>query len=342
MVSGLMIGGIVTAFIVCMVLVLGAFVTYFKKRGNVQGTFFVLFLGMIGVIFTQNIADVIAALVRLPKLMEQSYLAAMVIYGILIALIDMLLRLYFVGFIGRSGMGKVRGTVFACGYVSGQCLMPMMTLFMYITYAHMINQGIFLEGLEVGTEAYEQTVTFQNDLIQASALMYYTVAVEYIARAALHCFITMALVRGVIEGKKAKSFGVLFGARAAYEVMYQLIYALCTESAGSIYSESAALAVSMVVSLAVIAASIYALKKVMVEYPVIKEPINKQRAGKSKTVDEEQRKKSLAWQEVRNMNRPAVKKPESDVVKEEVTQPEVQEQPEAVPEAEQENASDEV
>ena len=343
MVSGLMIGGIVTAFIVCMVLVLGAFVTYFKRRGNVQGTFFVLFLGMIGIIFTQNIADVIAALLRLPKLMEQSYLFAMVIYGVLIALIDMLLRVYFVSFIGRSGMGKVRGTVFACGYVSGQCLMPMMTLFMYITYAHMINQGIFLEGLEVGTEAYEQTATFQNDLIQASALMYYTVAVEYIARAALHCFITMALVRGVIEGKKAKSFGVLFGARAAYEVVYQVIYALCTEGAGSVYSESTALAVSLIVSLAVIAASIYALKKVLADYPVVKEPMNKQRAGRQKEADETQRKKSLAWQEVRNMNRPTANKTEN-VVKEEVTQPEpeVQEQTEAVPETEQDNASDEV
>ena len=302
MVSGLMIGGIVTAFIVCMVLVLGAFVTYFKKRSNVQGTFFVLFLGMIGIIFTQNIADVIAALVRLPKLMEQSYLLAMVIYGILIALIDMLLRLYFVGFMGRSGIGKVRGTVFACGYVSGQCLMPMMTLFMYITYAHMINQGIFLEGLEIGTEGYEQAAAFQNDLIQASALMYYTVAVEYIARAALHCFITMALVRGVIEGNKGKSFGILFGVRAAYEVVYQLIYALCTESAGRIYDETTALAVSLVVSLAVIAVSILAWKKVMTDYPVVSEPMNKQRSGKQSAANDVQRKKSLAWQEVRSMN----------------------------------------
>jgi len=345
MVSGLMIGGIVTAFIVCMVLVLGAFVTYFRKRGNVQGTFFVLFLGMIAVIFTQNIADVIAALLRLPKLMEQSYLLAMVIYGILIALIDMLLRLYFISFMARSGIGKVRGTVFSCGYVSGQCLMPMLTLFMYITYAHMINQGIFLEGLEVGTESYEQAATFQNDLIQASALMYYTVAVEYIARAALHCFITMALVRGVIEGKKAKSFGILFGVRAAYEVMYQLIYALCTESAGSVYSESAALAVSLVVSIAVVAASVFAWKKVMSDYPVVREPINKQLSGKQKASDDVQRKKNLAWQEVRNMNRPAENKAKS--VAEEGTVNEctedvkvdadVQTQTEEVPEAEQDN-----
>lgn len=310
MVSGLMIGGIVTAFLVCAVLVLGAFVTYFKKRGNIQGTFFVLFLGMIAVIFTQNIADVAAALLRLPKLMEQSYVLAMIVYGILIALIDMLLRLYFIGFIGRSGMGKVRGTVFACGYVSGQCLMPMLTLFMYIVYAHMINQGIFLEGLEVGTEGYTQAATFQNDLVQASALMYYTVTVEYIARAALHCLITMALVRGAIEGQKGKSFGILFGVRAAYEVMYQVIYALSTEMAGSVYSESVALAVSLVVSLAVIAASVYGLKKVMQEYPVVREPINKQRADRQTEADEVQRKKSLAWQEVRNMNRPAETKPE--------------------------------
>ena len=311
MVSGLMIGGIVTAFMVCMVLVLGAFVTYFKKRGNVQGTFFVLFLGMISVIFTQNIADVVAALIRLPKLMEQSYLLAMVIYGILIALIDMLLRLYFISFMGRSGIGKVRGTVFACGYVSGQCLMPMLTLFMYITYAHMINQGIFLEGLEAGTQAYEQAATFQSDLTQASALMYYAVAIEYIARAALHCFISMALVRGVIEGVKGKSFGILFGIRAAYEVVYQVVYALSNESAGGVYSEGTALAISLVVALAVIAASIYAWKKVMTDYPVVKEPQNKQRAGKQ---NEEalQRKKSLAWQEVRNMNRPAEEKEESE------------------------------
>ncbi len=302
MVSGLMIGGIVTAFIVCMLLVLGAFVTYFKKRGNVQGTLFVLILGMIAVIFTQNIADVVAALIRLPALMEHSYLLAMVIYAILIALIDMLLRLYFVGFIGKSGIGKVRGTVLSCGYVSGQCLMPMLTLFMYIMYAYMINQGVFLEGLELGTEAYEQAATFQNDLTQAPALMYYTVSAEYIARGALHCFITMALVRGVIEGKKGKSFGVLLGVRAAYEMIYQLIFALCTESAGSVYSEGTALGISLVVSIAVIAASFYAWKKVMTEYPVTREPLNKQRTGRQSEM-EEQRKKSLAWQEIRNMNR---------------------------------------
>ena len=96
MVSGWMIGGIVTAFVVCTVLVLGAFVTYFRKRGNVQGTFFVLLLGMIGVIFTQNIADVLASLVRLPALMEKSYLLAIVLYALMIALVDMLLRLYFI------------------------------------------------------------------------------------------------------------------------------------------------------------------------------------------------------------------------------------------------------
>ena len=311
MVSGWMIGGIVTAFIVCMLLVLGAFVTYFKKRGNVQGTFFVLFLGMIAVIFTQNIADVLASLIRLPALMEQNYLLAMIIYGILIAVIDMLLRLYFVGFIGKSGIGKVRGTVLSCGYVSGLCLMPMITLFMYITYAHMMNQGIFLEGLELGTEAYEQAAAFQSNLSQAPALMYYTVAAEYIARGAMHCFITMALVRGVIEGKKGKSFGVLFGVRAAYEVVYQLIYALCTENAGEVYGESTALGISMVVAIGVIAASVYAWKKVMAEYPVTKEPLNKQRNGRQNAATDEQRKKSLAWQEVRNMNRPVEKKTET-------------------------------
>jgi len=305
MVSGWMIGGIVTAFVVCMLLVLGAFVTYFKKRGNVQGTLFVLILGMIAVIFTQNIADVVASLVKLPALMEHSYVLAMVIYAILTALIDMLLRLYFVGFIGKSGIGKVRGTVLSCGYVSGQCLMPMLTLFMYITYAHMINQGIFLDGLELGTEAYAQAAAFQSDLTQAPALMYYTVSVEYIARGALHCFITMALVRGVIEGKKGKSFGVLFGARAAYEILYQLIYALCTESGGNVYSEGTALVISLVVALAVIAASYYAWKKVMAEYPVTREPLMKQRTGKQSALDDEQRKKNLAWQEIRNMNRSA-------------------------------------
>lgn len=305
MVSGWMIGGIVTAFIVCMLLVLGAFVTYFKKRGNVQGTLFVLILGMIAVIFTQNIADVIASLVKLPALMEHSYLLAMVLYAILTALIEMLLRLYFVGFIGKSGIGKVRGTVLSCGYVSGQCLMPMLTLFMYITYAHMINQGIFLEGLEVGTEAYAQAAAFQNDLTQAPALMYYTVSAEYIARGALHCFVTMALVRGVIEGKKGKSFGILLGVRAAYEIIYQVIYALCTESGGSLYSEGTALGISLVVALAVIAASYFAWKKVMEAYPVTREPLNKQRSGKQSAVTDEQRKKSLAWQEIRNMNRPA-------------------------------------
>lgn len=306
MVSGVMIGGIVTAFIVCMVLVLGAFVTYFKKRGNVQGTLFVLILGMIGVIFTQNIADVIAAIIRLPMLMEQSYLLAIIIYALLIALIDMLLRVYFVGFMSRSGMGKVRGTVFACGYVSGQCLMPMMTLFMYITYAHMINQGIFLDGVEIGTEAYEQAAGFQNNLIKAPAMMYYTASVEYIARAVLYSFVTMAWVRGALEDKKGKSFGILLGIRAVYEVVHQLIYALCTEGGGAVYTEGTSLAVSLVFSVLVIIAGVYAWKKVMTDFPQGREPQNK--AVKRNAVDDVQRKKNLAWQEVRNMNRPA--KPE--------------------------------
>ncbi len=308
MVSGVMIGGIVTAFIVCVVLVLGAFVTYFKKRGNVQGTLFVLILGMIGVVFTQNIADVIAALIRLPLLMEQSYLLAMIIYALLIALIDMLLRVYFVGFMSRSGMGKVRGTVFACGYVSGQCLMPMMTLFMYITYAHMINQGIFLDGLEIGTEAYEQAAEFQHNLTNAPALMYYTASVEYIAKAALYSFITMAWVRGALEEKKGKSFGILLGIRAAYEIIHQLIYALCTEGGGAAYTEETSLVISLVFSVMVIAAGFYAWKKVMTDFPQGREPQNKA-VRKNAAADDIQRKKNLAWQEVRNMNRPA--KPES-------------------------------
>ena len=57
---------------------------YFRKRGNVQGTFFVLLLGMIAVIFTQNIADVLASLLRLPVLAEKSYLLAMVLYEALV------------------------------------------------------------------------------------------------------------------------------------------------------------------------------------------------------------------------------------------------------------------
>lgn len=303
MVSGVMIGGIVTAFIVSMVLVLGAFVTYFKKRGNVQGTLFVLILGMIGVIFTQNIADVIAALIRLPLLMEQSYLFAMIIYALLIALIDMLLRVYFVGFMSRSGIGKVRGTVFACGYVSGQCLMPMMSLFMYITYAHMINQGIFLEGLEIGTEAYEQAASFQYDLTNAPALMYYTVSVEYIARAVLYSFITMAWVRGALEEKKGKSFAILFGIRAVYEIIHQLIYALCTEGGGAVCTEATSLAISLIFSVLVIVAGVFVWKQVMTDFPQGREPQNKA-IRKNAAVDDVQRKKNLAWQEVRNMNRP--------------------------------------
>ncbi len=310
MVSGVMIGGIVTAFIVCMVLVLGAFVTYFKKRGNVQGTLFVLILGMLGVIFTQNVADVVAALVRLPLLMEKSYLLAMIIYAVLIALIDMLLRVYFVGFMSKSGIGKVRGTVFACGYVSGQCLMPMITLFMYITYAHMINQGIFLEGLEIGTEAYEQAAGFQHDLTNAPALMYYTVSVEYIARAVLYSFVTMAWVRGALEEKKGKSFAVLLGIRAAYEIIYQLIYAFCTESGGAVYTEGTSLVVSLVFSVLVIVAGVYAWKKVMTDFPHGKEPQNKT-IRKNAATDDVQRKKNLAWQEVRNMNRRKEEQPEA-------------------------------
>lgn len=325
MVSGWMIGGIVTAFIVCTLLVLGAFVTYFRKRGNVQGTFFVLLLGMIGVIFTQNIADVLASLLQLPALMEKSYLLAMVLYALMIALVDMLLRLYFIIFIGRSGMGKVRGTTLACGYVSGQCLMPMVTLFMYITYAHMINQGIFLDGIELGTEAYEQALAFRNDLIQAPALMYYTVSVEYIARGALYCFLTMAMVRGALMEKKAKSFGILLGIRAAYEIGYQLIYAFCTESAGKVYDERTALLISLIFSLAVLAASIYAWKKVMVDYPAGSEPKNKQSGGRKRTAEDEQRKNNLAWQEVRNMNRPANIGKKTEVIAEVAT--EVKEEP---------------
>jgi len=305
MVSGLMIGGIVTAFIVCTLLVLGAFVTYFRKRGNVQGTLFVLILGMIGVIFTQNIADVLASLLQLPAVMEKNYVLAMILYALVIALVDMVIRLYFICFIGRSGMGKARGTTLACGYVSGQCLMPMVSLFMYITYAHMINQGIFLEGIELGTDAYEQAVAFQNDLTQAPALMYYTVSVEYIARGALHCFLTMAMVRGALMEKKAKSFGILLGIRAAYEIGYQLIYAFCTERAGGVYDEGTALLISLIFSIAVLATSIWAWKKTMTDYPAGSEPQNNQRSGKKKAATDEQRKKSLAWQEVRNMNRPA-------------------------------------
>ena len=149
MVSGVMLTGLITGFLVTAVLTIGAFVVYFKKRQNVQGTFFILIIGMVGVVFTQTIADVVATLVRLPILMEYSYLLAMAIYAVLIALIDMLIRLYFVGFMGKSGVGKIRATVFSCGYVAGLCLMPACNQFLYILYAKMINDGVFLEGLEV-------------------------------------------------------------------------------------------------------------------------------------------------------------------------------------------------
>ena len=125
----------------------------------------------------------------------------------------------------------------------------------------------------------------------------------------------MAIVRGALAEKKAKSFGILFGIRAAYEIGYQLIYAFCTESAGSVYDEGTALVVSLIFSLAVLAASIYAWKITMRNYPAGREPQNKQRGGKQKVAEDEQRKKSLAWQEVRNMNRPAnIDKKEEAVV----------------------------
>ena len=146
--------------------------------------------------------------------------------------------------------------------------------------------------------------------------MCYTAAAEYLAKSALYCFITMALVRGVMEQKKGKSFFILFGIRAAYEIVRLLIRVFGPESEGGmgIYDEGTALLVSLFFSCAVLAASIYAWKKVMTDYPAGSEPKNNQRSGKQKAAQDEQRKKSLAWQEMRSMNRPANSGKKSEVV----------------------------
>lgn len=302
MVSGVMLTGLITGFLVTAVLTIGAFVVYFKKRQNVQGTFFILIIGMVGVVFTQTIADVVATLVRLPILMEYSYLLAMAIYAVLIALIDMLIRLYFVGFMGKSGVGKIRATVFSCGYVAGLCLMPACNQFLYILYAKMINDGVFLEGLEVGSEPYNQALSFQESLLSASPMLHYAEAVTYIARAALYCFICMALVRGVLEEKKGKSFATLFGIRAGYEVIYRIILSLCSEEGGAVYSDTTALWLSILLSAIVIAACVYAFRLLMKDYPQGKEPRIKGATVTQRIHEDVERKKSLAWQEVRSMN----------------------------------------
>lgn len=302
MVSGVMLTGLITGFLVTAVLTIGAFVVYFKKRQNVQGTFFILIIGMIGVVFTQTIADVVATLVRLPILMEYSYLLAMAIYAVLLALIDMLIRLYFVGFMGKSGVGKIRATVFSCGYVAGLCLMPACNQFLYILYAKMINDGVFLEGLEVGSEPYNQALSFQESLLSASPMLHYAEAVTYIARAVLYCFICMALVRGVLEEKKGKSFVTLFGIRAGYEVIYRIILSLCSEEGGAVYSDTTALWLSILLSAIVIAACVYAFRLLMKDYPQGKEPRIKGSAMKQRVNADVERKKNLAWQEVRSMN----------------------------------------
>ena len=297
-----MLTGLITGFLVTAVLTIGAFVVYFKKRQNVQGTFFILIIGMVGVVFTQTIADVVATLVRLPILMEYSYLLAMAIYAVLIALIDMLIRLYFVGFMGKSGVGKIRATVFSCGYVAGLCLMPACNQFLYILYAKMINDGVFLEGLEVGSEPYNQALSFQESLLSASPMLHYAEAVTYIARAVLYCFICMALVRGVLEEKKGKSFVTLFGIRAGYEVIYRIILSLCSEEGGAVYSDTTALWLSILLSAIVIAACVYAFRLLMKDYPQGKEPRIKGATVTKRIHEDVERKKSLAWQEVRSMN----------------------------------------
>ena len=315
MVSGVMIGGLITAFLVTAVLTIGAIIFYFKKRQNVQGTFFVFVLGMVGVIFTQTLADIVATLVQLPVLMEYSYLLAMAIYAVIIALIDMLFRLYFVGFMGKSGLGKVRATMFSCGYVAGLCLMPAGNQFLYILYAKMINEGVFLDGFEVGSATYEQALAFQESLLNASTVLHYAEATTYIARAVLYCFICMALVRGILEGKKGKSFGILFGIRAAYEVFYRVLLSLCSEEGGAVYSDSTALWLSILLSAIVVAAGLYAFRVLMKDYPQGKEPRMKGSSVKRVDADVE-RKKNLAWQEVRNIN---TAKKEAKTTREEVT-----------------------
>lgn len=302
MVSGLMIGGLVTSFLVTAVLTLGAFIVYFKKRENVQGTFFILIIGMLGVVFTNTLADVVAAVCRLSELMEYSYLLALAIYGLIIAIVDMLIRLYFIGFSAKSGLGKVRATMFSCGYVAGLCLMPACNQFLYILYAKMINEGVFLEGFELGTEPYEQALKFQESLINASPLLHYAEAANYIARAVLYCFICMALVRGTLEGKKGKSFAVLFGIRAVFEVGYQMILSLCSEAGGAVYSDTTALTLSIIFSVIVIAAGLYILRIMLKDYPKGREPRSKAPVTGKKGMADVERKKNLAWQEVRNMN----------------------------------------
>lgn len=302
MVSGVMIGGLITAFLVTAALTIGAIVVYFKKRQNVQGTFFVLVIGMVGVVFSQTLADILASLVGLPALMERSYLLAMASYGVIIALLDMLFRLYFVGFMGKSGLGKIRAMVFSCGYVVGLCLMPAGNQLLYILYAKMINEGVFLDGFEVGSATYEQALAFQESILTASPILHYAEAVTYIARALLYCLICMALVRGALEGKKGKSFAVLFGIRAGYEVLYRVLLSLCSEEGGAVYSDTTALWLSILLSVIVIAAGLYAFRFLMKDYPQGKEPRIKGFAGKQRVNADAERKKSLAWQEVRNMN----------------------------------------
>ena len=94
-----------------------------------------------------------------------------------------------------------------------------------------------------------------------------------------------------------------------------MIYALCTEGGGAVYTEGTSLTVSLVFSVLVIVAGIYAWKKVMADFPQGREPQNKA-IRKNATVDEVQRKKNLAWQEVRNMNRPAKAEKKEDISEE--------------------------
>lgn len=318
MVSGLMIGGLVTAFIVTAVLTVGAIVVYFKKRENVQGTFFIFVIGMLGVVFTNTLADVIAAVCKLSVLMEYSYLLALAIYGLIIAVVDMLLRFYFIGYSAKSGLGKIRATMFSCGYVAGLCLMPACNQFLYILYAKMINEGVFLDGFELGTEPYEQALKFQESLTGASPLLHYAEATNYVARAVLYCFICMALVRGTMEGKKGKSFAVLLGIRAVFEVGYQMILSLCSEAGGAVYSEATALTLTIICSVLVTAAGVYMLQRMMKDYPKGNEPRSKAPVSGKKIVADAERKKNLAWQEVKNIN--TVKtEPEETVESETVT-----------------------
>ncbi len=310
MLSNLTIAGMVTALTVCLLLVIVPCIIYHKHKGNSGGTFFVVVLGVAAAVLTSQLASMLGGVLGLNALAEEHYLLALAIFALLVAGVDIAIRLYSASYMNKTGIGIHKGIALGAGYIIGQQLSQIMLLFMHLVYAVAINAGTFIDESQTGVEGYEEAAAFQQTLINLPAGTYFSQAAEYLAMAVLQAVLVLWLVRGVLEEKKATTAISIAAVRFAYELGNSLISAFSTEAGGALYTESVQLIVRAVFSVAVIIIGILALKKIVTDFPQGREQLVKSRSQMIK--DTEDRQKRLAWQEVSRLNTRSIVRPEEN------------------------------